>query len=103
MIHLTNFTNIFRLCRYTKMADRGKFPCVYLGPKMYNQIVTTLRKDCTFFRSFIDNGRIDPLVVKNKNSSKLEAGQRHADSNRTKKSKVCSNLCTSDIDLFLVD
>ena len=65
------------------------FPCTYLGPKLYDQIVWKLKTDCTFFRSFIDRKLIDPHV--NIRGTQLVAGARHTDSKKIYKNLAVRN------------
>ena len=74
-----------RLCRYVS-RDQDKLPYMYLGPRLYQQLENALKNDCSYFYSFIKNGKID-TKVKLTNNQLILSGQNHADADidRTKR------------------
>ena len=83
-----------RLCRYTYKDD--SMPYMYLSDTLVDQLEQSLKKECGYFSSFLENNHlIDPKTT---NESDGQTGVRkgHADSTNPKKKRHNHFLLTAE-------
>ena len=77
-VYLTTFAQEKgRLCRYTSLNKDQ--PIAFIGAGLYEQLKNGLKKDATYYRSFVDRGQIDLHLTFDKNGQ-LVPKDGHTDS-----------------------
>ena len=83
-----------RMCRYT--TRNSKLPILYISENLFNDIERSLRKDCTYYRSFLDRRSIDEYVKYNEKDFSLHATSGHIDAINDHKPRKNHFLLTAE-------
>ena len=83
-----------RLCRYTINDD--SLPYMYVNDKLYNKLSKSIRNECGYFTSFLENNPLLDYKTTNEEDGQTGVKIRHADSTNPKKKRQNHFLLTAE-------